>query len=111
MNVGGASLPLIYDLLLCCLYIDVKENIICRTFRFFLLFMESLLYQEPNASLMISNKCKAVVTAATACVLDGDDVMLQTSHHFKSEFLEVLQQSFNLFFPKVLPFKSIFYIF
>lgn len=42
--LGRQFAPYIYDLFLYCLYIDVKENIICQNLRLFALFMESLLY-------------------------------------------------------------------
>lgn len=71
----GTRQPCIYDLLLCCLYIDVKENIICQNLRVFLLFMESLMYQKPNVSSIISSVSWAVVTAVTACVSEPEDVM------------------------------------
>lgn len=75
MNVGGTSLPCIYDLL-SCLYIDVKENIICQNLRFFLLFMESLQYRKPNVSSIISYVSWAIVTAVTACIRANNVVKL-----------------------------------
>lgn len=65
---GASVCPVFMIFLLCCLYIDVKENIICQNLRFFLLFMESLPFQKPNAPSIISNISQAVVTAVTACV-------------------------------------------
>lgn len=96
---GGASLPRIYDLCLCCLYIDVKENIICQNLRFFLLFMESLLCQKPNVSTIISNVSEAVVTAVTACVSD-------TLQSARSTLL--IWQLFQLIlFPGISQFKGV----
>lgn len=40
LNVGGASLPRIYDLLFCCLYIDVKEYYLSESKVPFLIYGE-----------------------------------------------------------------------
>lgn len=125
MNVWGIGLPCIYDLLLCCLYINVKENIICQNLRFFLLFMDSLLYQKPNVSSIISYVSRATVTAVTACV--SEPTMLLTccwwpyqfksicqtliiSFLFSSDFLKTCWKCIYLIvFPKVLPSKIILF--
>ena len=49
---GRQSALYLWSFLLCCLYIDVKENIICQNLRFFLLFIKLAV---PETKCIVNN--------------------------------------------------------
>ena len=49
----GHQFACIYDLFLCCLYIDVKENIICQNLKVLFIIYEELTVSETKG--IVSN--------------------------------------------------------
>lgn len=114
LNVGGASLPHIYDLLFCCLYIDVKEYYLSEFKVLFLIYGELIVSETKHVINSLKCQLSRGDCSYSLCIraININD-WLKTSLINFAHFADVLSFKFLnvslIAVPEELPSKSILF--